>query len=285
MSDVEQFEDLFADDDPTGGASGGAGDGGDAGNDPQGAAAAPAAGAEAGQDAANGQGDGGDGDGAGEAPAGEKTGGTVPVGALKAVREEKKDLAAKVESLTAQVAQLTAAQAPAPAAPAPAPARVPTVAEVIGQLDNLDPDYSAKLGQVIEAQMRNVAVNAKLETSREAATREFGAEEVNAAFEYFNTRPRAESDALLADRSPFHAAVAVYRKSKALAEIGDDPAAFVERTRQRVMAELQAAQGGQAQTPQIVTTGGASLAGQPNLGTRSAPEWSGPETLEQILGG
>lgn len=275
---AENFEDLFGDDDTPAVApvTGGHEDGG-----AQGAADPEAGGAETeegkGRDAAD---NADNGEGNGEGVADPDAGGVkVPLGALKAAREEKKGLAAQVEALTAQVAALTAPQA----APAPAPAPVPTLGQVVGQLDPLDPEFSVKLGQVMEAQAKQVETNTRLRLSREAAIREFGADEVNAAFEYFNQNP-TQSHALMADASPFHAAVAAHRKQKALAEIGDDPAAYMDRMRQSILAELQATQGGQPPATQLVTTGGASLAGQPNLGTRNTPEWSGPETLDQILG-
>lgn len=204
---------------------------------------------------------------------------TVPLGALKAVREENKTLkakAAEAESLKAQLAALQAAPAQ-PVQPAQPQQPAQTLEDVVASLDTLEPDYGKKLAAVMQAQRTQV----KLDLSQDAATREFGADVVKAAFEFFNTRPRHESEALLKERSPFHAAVAAYKRHQAMAEIGDDPAAFRARVEAEVLAKLQ---GGQSQ-PVTQKPSSPSLAGNPNLGSRATVEWTGPVPLDQILGG
>lgn len=76
-------------------------------------------------------------------------------------------------------------------------------------------------------------------------------------------------------------------KLQALAEIGDDPTAYEQKLRDKIMAELQASQQ-TAETAPVQTQAAApvlpkTLATSRSAGPRSAPTWTGPTALNDIL--
>jgi hypothetical protein len=81
----------------------------------------------------------------------------------------------------------------------------------------------------------------------------------------------------------YAAAVQWHKRQQAQAEIGDDPAAFKERVRQEVLAELQnggaAPNGQQAQALNLPS----NLASARNVGARTGPAWGGPKPLGEIF--
>jgi len=83
----------------------------------------------------------------------------------------------------------------------------------------------------------------------------------------------------------YAAAVQWHQRQLAQAEIGDDPAAFRAKLetelREKITAELQ--QGEQPQTQQRQAVMPSNLAGARNVGARSGPAWSGPQTLQDIF--
>lgn len=81
----------------------------------------------------------------------------------------------------------------------------------------------------------------------------------------------------------YAAAVQWHKRQQAQAEIGDDPAAFREKVRQEVLAELQnggaAPNGQQAQALNLPS----NLASARNVGARTGPAWGGPKPLGEIF--
>lgn len=75
-------------------------------------------------------------------------------------------------------------------------------------------------------------------------------------------------------------------KLQALAEIGDDPTAYEQKLRDKIMAEIQASQQ-TTETQQPATQAAPvlpkSLATSRSAGPRSAPTWTGPTALNDIL--
>lgn len=75
-------------------------------------------------------------------------------------------------------------------------------------------------------------------------------------------------------------------KLQALAEIGDDPTAYEQKLRDKIMAEIQASQQ-PAETQQPATQAAPvlpkTLATTRSAGPRSAPTWTGPTSLNDIL--
>ena len=75
-------------------------------------------------------------------------------------------------------------------------------------------------------------------------------------------------------------------KMQALSEIGDDPAAYQQSLREKIMAELQASNGQQANQTQAAAPAPVlpkSLATTRSVGTRTAATWTGPTALDDIL--
>lgn len=77
-------------------------------------------------------------------------------------------------------------------------------------------------------------------------------------------------------------------KLQALAEIGDDPTAYEQKLRDKIMAELQASQQQTAEAAPVQTQAAApvlpkTLATSRSAGPRSAPTWTGPTALNDIL--
>lgn len=92
-------------------------------------------------------------------------------------------------------------------------------------------------------------------------------------------------EALRASPNPGLAIIQWHRQQEALREIGADPAAYRERVKAEIRAELQ---GGQPQVHQqqrqqpIMPT---SFTQTRNAGSRATPEWGGPKPLSEIFQG
>lgn len=116
-------------------------------------------------------------------------------------------------------------------------------------------------------QIESALIGQKLQQSRFIAEREFGAEEVAAAYAWFDQHPQL-SHQLLAHPSPFHAAVEFYRRQKIADEVGSDPEAWRTKERERIraelLAEIQPAQQTQTRLP-------GSLAAAPAAGRAGEP--------------
>lgn len=124
----------------------------------------------------------------------------------------------------------------------------------------------------------------KLQQSRFLAERDFGADEVNAAYAYFDQNPHL-SHQFLDHPSPFHAAVEFYKRQRAVEEIGSDPDAWKakqmdtikEQLRAEIMAELH---GTPSPKPRIP----GSLASAPAAGKAGEPRARG-SAFDAAFGG
>ena len=144
--------------------------------------------------------------------------GRIPIAALLDEREKRKEKEREVEALNRRIADYEAKAAP-------------------------KPDFFADPEAALAAAQRAAqaaAINTKLETSRFLAEEKFGAEKVQAAYEFFDKNPHL-SGQLLTSPSPFHAAVKEYERHQAMTEIGEDPGAYRARVeaevRERILAE------------------------------------------------
>ena len=144
--------------------------------------------------------------------------GRIPIAALLDEREKRKEKEREVEALNRRIADYEAKATP-------------------------KPDFFADPEAALAAAQRAAqaaAINTKLETSRFLAEEKFGAEKVQAAYEYFDKNPHL-SGQLLTSPSPFHAAVKEYERHQAMTEIGEDPGAYRARVeaevRERILAE------------------------------------------------
>lgn len=202
-----------------------------------------------------------------EAEAPKDDGRKAPLAALHAEREKARAERERADELTRRLEALERQ-----AQPQAEPEKAPDAWE--------DPDkrfaYEAE-------RIKGEVWNQTLKQSRFYAEREFGKEEVEAAFEFFNENPHL-SQPLRGEPSPFHAAVEVYRKHKTAQEIGGDPEGYKAKLREEIRREIEAEQvaknvksAAEAKAP--------SLAGQSNLGSRQGGEWAGPSSLDDILAG
>jgi hypothetical protein len=179
----------------------------------------------------------------------------VPLAALQEVRAENRTLKDRLNEID-QIKAILAAQA--------AP-KMPDVFE------NPEGFAGAMLQRVQQVEANTIA-----EISERMARSSAGDAAVDAAFQAAQTSGVVEQ--FKGRRDPWGDLVKWHKSQQALAEIGDDPAAYKERLKQQLIQELAA----QRQSAPIPAA--PSLAGQPNLGARAAPAWSGPTTLDDILG-
>ena len=176
---------------------------------------------------------------------------TVPVGVVQELRRELRELKAAQNK--------------------PQPAPVPDVFE--------DPQgYQAYMQDAV----RSGVTSTKLEMSRFMAEKEFGAETVEAAYEYFNAHPE-QSAALLSHPSPFHAAVEYYNQQRVAQEIGSDPAAYAAKLEADLRAKIEA----EMVAKQARDAAGKFAPSMANVtGTGGGPKtnWTGPAPLSSVLG-
>lgn len=129
--------------------------------------------------------------------------------------------------------------------------------------------------------VRASATGTKLEMSRFMAEREFGADVVQAAYDYFDEHPH-ESVELLKHPSPFHAAVEIFNRQRVASEIGSDPDKWMAAKEAEIRAKLEA---------EMVAKQARALAGTPApsmanvTGTGGGPKgnWTGPTPLNRVL--
>lgn len=184
---------------------------------------------------------------------------TVPLAALQQVREENRSLKQRLAEID-QIKAMLAAQQPQPKRP--------------DLLD--DPDGFANS---VEQRLAGIQANFYAELSEREARREHGAEFVDAAFQAASDKGMI--DQFKGRKDPWGDLARWHKAQQALSQIGDDPAAFKARLEAEIRAQVMAEVAAQSVKIPAVSP---SLAGQPNLGSRAAPEWGGPTPLDEILG-
>lgn len=220
--------------------------------------------------------------------------GNVPVAALQAEREKgkkryteavesfEKKLAEQAQQFDAKFNQLIAQLAPKPAQPE---------AE---QAPDIWTDPDAYLQRGVQ-QAVNPVMNQLKAMQRGMADLQFRDQPglVDQAVQAFDTAlqagqmPKPLYEQVMSSPNPFLAAVQWYQHTQTMAEIGSDPAAYKQKLRDELKAELMAElQQGQQQPgaarPTTVMPG--NFATGRNVGARSGPAWSGPSPLDDILG-
>lgn len=141
-------------------------------------------------------------------------------------------------------------------------------------------------------------------TSRRLAVSEHGPEAVQGAYQAIEQKlatndPRAwaQYQAIMQSGDPWGELVNWHKRETAMAEIGNDPAAFRAKIEAEVLAKLQGSQpgqgaqpGGQQQQQQPQQRGQqqqpvmpSNLAGARNAGVRTGPAWGGPASLGDIF--
>ncbi len=103
---------------------------------------------------------------------------------------------------------------------------------------------------------------------------------VNEAMEAGDPEVMQLRQQLLSSDDPVGVAVNWYQRKRVLSEVGTDPAAYREKLKAEIRAEMQ---GQQPAAPQPAAVMPSNLAGARNVGTRAGPAWSGPPKLDDIL--
>lgn len=162
--------------------------------------------------------------------------------------------------------------------PEPEPERVPDVFE-----DQLG------YNEYQDAKVAREVTKVKLDLSEEITRAAHGDEKVDAAFSALQaSQDPAVFHSIMQTRNPWGELVKWHEKKSLLTEIGSDPDAYRARIEAEVRAKLEkeAMQSAEKVAETVSQVANApSLASDPNLGTRAAPEWGGPPSLNDILGG
>lgn len=176
----------------------------------------------------------------------------VPIAALK-------DERAKRQAAEAELAKLREAQTKPPPMPSPVD----------------DPEGYAR-------HMAEVAFNERLNVSEMLIRQAHDAAAVDEAVALFGQEVEANPELGRQLRQQLHPWDWVMKRAaqtKARQEIGDDPAAYRERVRKELLAEMQA----KAPEPTAQPTLPKSLATERNVGARTPDAYAGPPPLEQIV--
>lgn len=191
---------------------------------------------------------------------------TVPVGALKSVREENKALKTALAEMDEMKRMLHEMQRPKPDAP-------PNMFD--------DPEgYQAHIERAIAAR----EVNMIAEMSERFARSSHGDAAVDEAFEAARSAGViGKFSAAAGVRDPWGELVKWHKSQKAMEEIGPDPTAYKDNLRKQILAEVQAELAAESVKAAAVR-GVPSLAAQPNLAPKAGSAWTGPTSLDDILG-
>jgi hypothetical protein len=215
--------------------------------------------------------------------------GKTPVGAIRRAAEEKADkrYTAVLDGLRTEirerdaaweqrVARMLEAQKPK-AEPQPAPDMFENPSAFVRNELN---GPMTEMRQVLMHNSRLIAEQRHTEEAVSAADAAFS--EAHAA----GKLDPAEAQRVLSSPNIYDAAVKWHRRQQALAEIGDDPAAFKAKVEAEIMAKLQANGGGeqqQVQQEQPARIMPSNFATARNVGARSGPAWAGPTPLNDIF--
>lgn len=130
--------------------------------------------------------------------------------------------------------------------------------------------------------------------NRMMAESAFGADTVQEAFDAmasaFQAGDRdvqADHQRIMASTNRYGELVKWHKRRQAMSEIGDDPAAYREKLKAELLAEINGGQGGQPapqqQPAKPAPVMPSNLAGARGAGSRSGPAWGGPQSLQDIF--
>lgn len=152
-----------------------------------------------------------------------------------------------------------------------------------------DPEavVNTRVQQVQQTAQQQVA-EVRENFSRMMAEEKHGAEAVQSAYQALagmRGQPGFEGvyRQIMSSPHPYGALVQWHNTTSMLNEIGSDPAAYKERLKAELLAELQANNGGnapQAQQPAVMPS---NFATARNVGQRSGPAWAGATPLADIF--
>jgi hypothetical protein len=92
----------------------------------------------------------------------------------------------------------------------------------------------------------------------------------------------ADYQRIMSSPHPYGTLVEWHRKRQVAAEIGDDPTAYKEKLKAELLAELQASPPPSSNTP-AASVMPSNFATSRNVGSRSGPAWSGPQSIGDIF--
>ena len=143
-------------------------------------------------------------------------------------------------------------------------------------------------------ELRGGQTGQREQVSRMMAEDKFGAEAVNEAYSWLQSRVTREPQAaqwdwqrIMSSPHPYGELVRAYRQSQALSEIGDDPAAYRAKIEADILEKIKA-----GEMPQAAKANGqgaaatvlpSNLADARNAGARTGPAWAGPPSLQDIF--
>jgi hypothetical protein len=128
--------------------------------------------------------------------------------------------------------------------------------------------------------------------SKALAVDKHGAEAVDAAYEAMSRNITANPQAaqfdyqrIMASPHPYGALVDWHKAQELASEVGADPAAYREKLKAEILAEIQ---GGQAietpvKAPAVPAVMPSNFANARSVGARTGPTWSGPQPLSDIF--
>lgn len=215
----------------------------------------------------------------------------VPVAALQKEREKARRYTEEVADLRRQIAEqdrnwqqrveqlVTQLHQPKPAAQQPVPDfwEAPETA-----IDH-------RLTQAITPIQKALA-DQREGMSRMMAVEKHGEDAVNEAYQALAQMKAAGSpefqatyQQVMSSPHPYGALVAWHGRQKVMSEIGSDPAAYKEKLKAELLAELQAAGAQQPAAQSAPAAMPSNFATARNVGSRSGPAWTGPTPLGDIF--
>lgn len=152
---------------------------------------------------------------------------SIPITALLDERDKRKRLEQEATTLRARLQEIEARNAPKP--------------------DFYDDPQAALMHQ--QQHFQQLLAADRVQRSHFMAVQEHGPEFVQEVIDFFNDpKHMPKSHEFLGHPFPMQEAIRYYRQQRAVAEIGEDPAAYRERIRQELLAEMQQAPAGIAPT-------------------------------------
>lgn len=192
----------------------------------------------------------------------------LPPETFKGLREEREKRQALQAELEALKQQIQAVQNP-PQAPAPPPS---IWEDDQGALDHVK-------NEAVTTAVQQATYNAKLDMSEmmvRQANDDF--EEVKAEFLALAQQNPTLAQQALADPHPWNKAYQIAKNHRAMQELGSTNVTELEaKLREKIMAEMQATAPVMPNIPQSLTMAR-------NVGQRTGPAWSGPRSLDDLLG-
>jgi len=183
----------------------------------------------------------------------------IPYAVFKSTRD---DLKSQIDEMKREMAQARQ--------PKPEPVKAPDLYE--------DPEGYQRFHS---EQLNRVRMSTIADMSEVMAIEAHGQEVVEAAFEA--AKAAGEAGRFINSRHPYGDMVKWHKQQQVIKEIGDDPAAYREKTRAEIRAEIEAEiVAKQAQA--IAGKAPPSMAGINGSGGQRDPGWAGPTPLNKLIG-